>query len=119
MKLTELYQQLNGDYADACRRLLSEKMVARFVIKFPDDPSMQNLRDAVAAGDIESSFRAVHTLKGVSGILAFTSLYQAAWNLTEQLRPRLDQADPELLAKVEDEYANTLAALKAYMENPE
>lgn len=119
MKLSELYSRLNGDFADACSRLLSEKMVARFVVKFPEDPSMQNLRDAVAAGDIETSFRSAHTLKGVSGILAFTALYKAAWNLTEQLRPRQNQADPELLAEVEKEYGKTVAALKEYAENPE
>lgn len=119
MKLSELYSRLNGDFADACSRLLSEKMVARFVVKFPEDPSMQSLREAVAAGDIEASFRSAHTLKGVSGILAFSALYKAAWNLTEQLRPRQSQADPKLFAEVEKEYGNAVAALKEYAENPE
>lgn len=115
MNIQEVYTELQGDYEDARRRLMNEPMVIRFVKKFPDDPSMQQLRDAVAAEDIETSFRAVHTLKSVAGVLGFTKLFQVAVNLTEQLRPRLDQADKELLAAVEKEYQHTMDVLHKYM----
>ena len=111
MTVQECYEKLHGDYNDACKRLINENFVKRFVMKFPQDPSMQQLRDAVKAGDIEVSFRAVHTLKGVAANLALTTLYQAAWNLTEQLRPRQEQADAELLAALEEEYKKTIEAL--------
>lgn len=112
MNIKECYDELQGNFTDACSRLINEAMVTRFVQKFPQDPCMQQLRDAVAEGNIETSFRAVHTLKGVAGNLAFTKLYQAAWNLTEQLRPRLEQADPALLSALEEEYARTIAAIE-------
>lgn len=115
MTIEELYTTLNADFEDACRRLINKDIVCLFVKKFPTDPSMQNFRDAVAAGDIETSFRSVHTLKGLAGNLGFTKLYQAAWNLTEQLRPRLDQANPEMAQALEEEYARTMAALHEYM----
>lgn len=111
MNIKECYDELHGNFADACKRLMNEGMVTRFVQKFPSDPCMQQLRDAVAAGDIETSFRAVHTLKGVAGNLAFTALYQAAWNLTEQLRPRSDQADQALLTALEREYKHTVETI--------
>lgn len=114
MNVKELYEYLQGDYADACKRLMNEGMVVRFVQRFPTDPSMQQLRTAVAEQDIESSFRAVHTLKSVSGILSLTQLYQAAWNLTEQLRPRQEQADKDLLAAVEAEYERTISAINEF-----
>lgn len=119
MKLNELYEKLNGDYNDACKRLINEKMVTRFVLKFPDDPSVQQLRDAVAAKDIETSFRAVHTLKGLAGVLGFSQLYKAAWDLTEQLRPRLDQADPKLLETVENEYMLCINSIKEFAASQE
>lgn len=119
MKVQELYEKLNGNYEEACKRLINEKMVANFVLKFPSDPSMQQLRDAVAAKDIETSFRAIHTLKSLAGVLSFTQLYKAAWDLTEQLRPRLDQADTNLLALVEEEYTACIAAIKEFAENQE
>lgn len=113
MTTKELYDVLQADFADACNRLTSEAMVSRFIRKFPADPSMQNLRAAVKDGNIETSFRSVHTLKGVAGNLALTQLYQAAWNLTEQLRPRLEQADKELMDALELEYQRTVSAIES------
>jgi len=111
MTLQECYAKLGGDYEGACKRLMNEKMLARFLQKFPDDPSMQLLLDAVKAENIETSFRSVHTLKGVAGNLGLTALFNVAVNLTEQLRPREQQADPELLDAVVKEYQKTMEAL--------
>ena len=104
MNLEELYINLHGDYADAKARLMSDRLVEKFVLKFPSDPSMQELRDAVASGDNASAFRAVHTLKGVAANLSFTELRKAASDLTEQLRGCDKPADEKLLRKVEDAY---------------
>ena len=88
MNLEELYISLHGDYADAKARLMSDRLVEKFVLKFPSDPSMQELRDAVASGDNASAFRAVHTLKG--------------------------PADEELLKKLEDAYKLVIDSIKAF-----
>lgn len=119
MKLKEMYDKLHGDYDDACKRLINEGMIKRFLVKFPEDPSMQNLLNAVETGDIETSFRSAHTLKSVAGVLSFSALYIASWNLTEQLRPRKEQADRDLLELVKIEYAKTMDALTEYMNDPE
>lgn len=119
MTLQALYDNLHGDLADASKRLINEKMVARFVVRFVDDTSMQQLRDAVAANDIETSFRAIHTLKGLAGVLALTPLYEAAWNLTEQLRPRIDPADEKLLEIVEEKYKECVSLIKEFEANQE
>lgn len=111
MDIRECYEALHGDFDQACARLMNERMVTRFVLKFPSDPSMQQLREAVAAGDNERAFRAAHTLKGVAGNLSFTALYQAASTLTEQLRPLSDPADRVLLAALEREYQRTLEVI--------
>ena len=112
MTTKEFYDAIGANYNEALSRLMSEGLVSRFVKKFPTDPTMQALRSAIAEGKIEESFRAVHTLKGVAGNLAFTKMYQAAWNLTEQLRPRRDQADPALMEILEAEYAKTIAKIE-------
>ena len=114
MNLEELYINLHGDYADAKARLMSDRLVEKFVLKFPSDPSMQELRDAVASGDNASAFRAVHTLKGVAANLSFTELRQAASDLTEQLRGCDRPADDELLKKLEDAYKLVIDSIKAF-----
>lgn len=115
MEIKDFYEKLNGDFQDACERLFNPGMVDRFVRKFPSDPSMQQLRDAVKEGDIEAQFRAVHTLKSVAGVLSFTPLFKAAWALTEQLRPRLNTADAILLEILEQEYRRTISLLSEYI----
>ena len=117
MTLRELYSKLHGNYNEACQRLINETMASRFVIKFLNDSSMQNLRNAVAAGDIEKSFRSVHTLKGVSANLAFTDLYNTAWTLTEHLRSRQQTADPVMLEALEKEYARTVALIEEFRDS--
>lgn len=94
MTLRECYDQMNGSYDDAKARLMMDSMIERFLQKFLEDKTMEDLRRAVASGDIPLSFRQAHTLKGVAANLAFTGLQKAASDLTEQLRPQAEAADP-------------------------
>ena len=114
MTIEECYKKMGADYAEIISRLGSEKLVDRFLLKFPIDPSMNQLRDAVAAGNIENSFSAAHTLKGVTANLSFTALMKAASALTEQLRPKNQVADEELMKAVEEQYAITIDAINEY-----
>ena len=114
MTLEECYQKLNGNYAEARQRLMTEKLMDRFVLKFPGDPSMDQLREALSQGSRKDAFRAVHTLKGVAANMAFTQLQEAASDLTEQMRSLEYDADPVLLQKVEDSYRLVIETIAAY-----
>ena len=104
MNIEKLYCNLHGDYAEAKARLMSDGLIEKFVLKFLDDPSMQQLRDAIASGDLATAFRAVHTLKGVAANLSFSELRETASALTEQLRRGDGTVDDVLLMKVENAY---------------
>lgn len=114
MTLRECYDQMNGSYDDAKARLMMDLMIERFLQKFLEDKTMEDLRRAVASGDIPLSFRGAHTLKGVAANLAFTGLQKAASDLTEQLRPQAEAADPRLMAQVEQAYRAVVEAIHAY-----
>ena len=64
------------------------------------DGTFEELKQAVSEKDIEKSFRAAHTLKGVAANLSFNELAKAASELTEQLRPLKEVADTDLYTKV-------------------
>lgn len=104
MNLEKLYKEIHGDYAEAKARLMSDRLVEKFVLKFLSDPSMQQLRDAIASGEHDVAFRAVHTLKGVAANLSFTELWKAASALTEQLRHSDGTVDETLLENLENAY---------------
>ena len=81
MTLKEFYEQIDSDYKDVIKRLCDEDMIKKFVFKFPEDPSFNDLTDGLKENDAEKAFCAVHTLKGVCSNLGFERLYEAAMNL--------------------------------------
>lgn len=111
MTLEECYEKLHGSYAEAKTRLMNDRLVDKFLRRFPTDPTMQELKAHVDSGNIQEQFRAAHTLKGVAANLALTQLQQDASALTEQLRSCTAPADPELLKKVEDSYQIAIDAI--------
>ena len=111
MTIRECYGELGLDFDAVLSRLVNEKLVQKFALKFLDDPSFQNLKDALYSKDVETAFRAAHTLKGVCLNLGFDNLYKASFDITEKLRGRDTEGCEELLAKVEEQYNNTVDAI--------
>lgn len=118
MTLQECYAAMGGDYDEVMGRLRSERLVQKFVLKFPNDGSYQLLCDSLDAGDREEAFRAAHTIKGVCGNLAFNALLDSSEALTEALRDgRPAQPGEEaLIQKVKDDYQRTLQAIQAFQD---
>ena len=116
--ITECYEALGGSYEEALGRLMKDSLIEKFVRKFPADPSFTQLQDALAEGNLQDAFRAVHTLKGVAYNLAFTRLGDAASALTEVLRPENNgDTSPASLnplnAAVKEAYEATISAIES------
>ena len=94
MTLQEFYDRIGGDYKATISRLPSEALIKKFVLKYPGDPSFNQLKDALAAQDWELAFRASHTLKGVAQNLGMDRLYKTAATLCDAVRgPKPPAAD--------------------------
>ena len=116
MTIQECYDKLQGNYADALKRLMRDNLIERFMLMFPKDESMKLLHEAIAANDQHSAFRAIHSMKGVAGNLAFSQLQKDASALTEQLRDGTQMPDPLLLQNVEDSYKLVIDTLDEYVK---
>ena len=68
----------------------NEALMMRFLTGFPNDKTMQSLHDAVAAGDREAMKVAAHSLKGLTGNLGLTPLFEASTTLMNPLRQTED-----------------------------
>ena len=114
MELKEVYEKIGGDYDDVVRRLMGEKLVRKFLLKFLDDKSYADLERTLSEGDYKEAFR---TLKGVCQNLSLASLYQVSSQLTEELRNE-DTAVPgnlnisDYMSKVTAEYHKTIEAIQ-------
>ena len=113
MTVRECYEELGSDFDKVLSRLVSEALVKKFALKFLDDPSFQQLKEAIDTKDVETAFRAAHTLKGICLNLGFDNLFTPSQELTEKLRGAESvEGTDELLAAVEKEYNRTCEALR-------
>ena len=112
MNLKECYSALGGNYESVLSRLMTEKLVNRFVLKFLNDASYENLVNSLKDENIEEAFRAAHTLKGVCQNLSFDRLFESSNAITEVLRDGNITMANEILPKVESDYKQTIDAIK-------
>ena len=87
MTVRELYQLIGGDYDTAMAYLSSERLIARFLTKFPADPSLPRLFTAWAAQDRYGAFDAAYEAKGMCANLYLTHLKVRSTEICELLRP--------------------------------
>lgn len=116
MELKDFFAAVGGDSESVLPRFPSEAMVRRFLRKFPDDPSHEALKAALAAGDIPTAFRAAHTIKGTAATLGLDRLSAAASELTEALRNASVLPPPQLAAAVEEAYEAAIAQINRLEE---
>lgn len=118
MTVQELYD-LIGNYEEVKSRLMSDRIVAKFIVKFLNDPSYEQLMQAWDQKNSEMIFKASHTLKGVCANLALSELYETANRIAEAYRPGQEQTQfrenmPDLMAALQSQYEKTVQAIQQF-----
>lgn len=81
------YTLARNDYDGALNRTAGdEELFLSLLDMFLNDKSWSELNAAMANGDAKTAFAAAHSLKGSSGMLGMTRLFDAVRPLTEALR---------------------------------
>lgn len=114
MTLRECYKSLGGDYEEVLSRLGKEERIEKFMLRFPEDTSFEELCKAKEEGNHQEVFRMIHTLKGVSQNLGFAELYQASNVMTEAVRGGVALADESMFLQVKAAYEATVEAILHY-----
>lgn len=112
MTLEECYKALGGSYTDVLSRLTNDKMITKYLGKFTEDTSYNDIFTALEAKDYETAFRAAHTLKGLCLNLGLEKLYKSAYVVTEALRGKTDETTPAMLEELKANYESSVLAIK-------
>jgi HPt (histidine-containing phosphotransfer) domain-containing protein len=117
--LSEL-EAMGNDISGAISRMMdNQTLVNKFLIGFPDESRVKNIKKAAAAGDYKSLEEAVHKIKGTAGNLGLTELYKVAAVFTDDVRKKRDRTFPEHTVNLEAEYDKVVAVIYKYLENVE
>ena len=112
MDVRACYEEMGSNFDEVLSRLGSEQMVQRFALKFLNDKSYETLKEALQENNVESAFRAAHTLKGVCVNLGFDKLFSVSFALTEKLRAKELDGTDEMFEKVKEQYEITIGAIQ-------
>ena len=111
MTLEVCYAEMGADYAEVLERLRDERLIRRYVLRFPDAPSYDALCRAMSGGRLEEAFLAAHTLKGITQSLGFGGLCASTSALTEALRNGARAEADRLLQSVTADYRRTVDSI--------
>ena len=87
MTIDEAMQKLMPNPDEVLERFSGNKeFLEMFVRKFPEDQTIQSVRDACKGDDWQAILAAVHTLKGTSGNFGFEALFKACSAVVSAIR---------------------------------
>lgn len=105
--------RMGADYSEAVRRIGSDERIRKYLGIMRKDDSIVGLRAAFMAGDIESAFRAAHTVKGSALNLGLSRLADCSTRLADALRSKSpDEAVAPLLEETERVHEETMACIE-------
>lgn len=122
MSLESMYGALGENLADVRARLQSDARIEKYVKIFLADSTYAQLVESMAEGDLQTAFRAAHTLKGTSRDIGLMSIHAPAFKLADALRPGPDgvpadpDAAPALAEEVTEAYTKLVEASREHLQ---
>ena len=122
MTLQELYTRIDGNYDHAVQIMRMEKLISRYVLKFPASDLNGSLMEAARSMDPTQLFERAHAMKGVCANMGFDKLAEAVGEITEEFRPGnprkyTDAEIKDKLARINDMYQRTIDGIHAYEQS--
>lgn len=114
MEINNVYEELGQENYSAVKDRFcgNEKLLEKFVLKFLQDPTFENLEGSVHAGNMQGIEMNAHTLKGVAGNLGFCNLQSVCADLVDCIRSGNEEKIPELFGQVKSTYTNIVQVIQ-------
>ena len=115
MTVKGFYDVTGGGYGEMFAKFGSDVMITKFLTIFKRDKSYETLVEKLDGGDVEGSFHAAHTLKGVVLNLNLLGLKDPVCNVVEALRAGNLSAARSLFPAVKEAYGAAYDALNTLL----
>lgn len=113
MTIKNFYEDIGVEYDIIVERFCGdENMLSMFVCSFPEDPTYQNLVNAVEKLNNFEIENYAHALKGLSANLAFIKLQSACAQVVNCVRQNKADKIPENFGEVKIEYENIVKLIE-------
>ena len=121
MTIQELYSNIGGDYDQAIRVLLMDKLIDKHIRKFTSNGIVDALLEAGDRMNPEEMFEAAHAMKGVCANLGLLKLSDTASEIAEEYRPGNERmlTDEEVqnrLRSIREMYSYAVECIQKYSE---
>lgn len=113
MNIQEFYDSINENYENVSSRMMgNQKLVEKFVRKFLDDPTYEQIKEAAAKPDYDELLRTTHTMKGIASNLEFTHLQQKSAKAVDMIRAGQQEEVLPVVDEIEKEYQKVVENIK-------
>ena len=102
MNVEEFYNSIGGNYVKAKETMMNDDFIKRMLSKFVSSDSYDALINAYNDGDMSAVFRAAHLLKGVTGNLSLTPLYEKSSTICELTRNLKENETVDISTQMND-----------------
>lgn len=100
------------DYDGALARFVGSRGIyEKYLLKFREDTHVKDARAAFAQQDYQEMLEQVHALKGLSGTLGMTLLYQISTEIVRELREQQYDCMEQKMEELEAERERLLKVL--------
>ena len=114
MALLEALKKAGVDTEGSVARFVGNvQMYEKFLNKFPADDTFLKIKPAFDAGNWEEALNTTHTLKGLSGNLGMTRLYNACSSTVVLLRAKQNGEAKASYGEIESAYNEILSVIQA------
>lgn len=114
MKLEDLKGKIEIDVEGSLARFAGmESMYIKFLKKLPEDENYQKLKEAVDGQNNEEIEVSAHTLKGISGNLGLTGIYDKSSRIVSAVREHWEQEIPGLMEELSAEMEKACELIRA------
>ena len=109
MNIQEFYDSIDESYENVSSRMMGNQ---KLVEKFLDDPTYEQIKEAVDKMDYDEILRTTHTMKGIASNLEFTHLQQKSAKAVDMIRAGQREEVLPVIGEIEKEYQKVIEQIQ-------